>query len=372
MRIHVLCNVGPESSLVRDAVMLCTTGRLRSSKMERLMLCEPFGARLVETLIGRSGKEQCCARTRRRPRAPLVGRSVFLCEGLLTSKVRRCAPMGNIFHFCVETRKSVRSPPPRQCVFLEHRTGSCIPFNSARVLLVGTQYRHVPRPSSPSRGRSTPANLGRYILALESIATSSLHNAFRSVSSPAPPLQGRIGLFHRRAVTPHRPVQASPSSRTSSRSCTSSRLRPVQARPPATVCGPPFVMKNFIYASATSTCTLAWGGSLPRRHSPSTTQSGLAGRRFSAFYVFWGLPVDSGGATIGPRESNPHQRYRCDDYLIKISFSWLLRSSQGPFLHRIRECVQQNGAQVREGQMSKGERAPCAARQGHSLPFPTV
>ena len=38
MRIHVLCIVGPDSSLVRDAVMLCITGRLRSLNMERLML----------------------------------------------------------------------------------------------------------------------------------------------------------------------------------------------------------------------------------------------------------------------------------------------------------------------------------------------
>ena len=38
VRIHVLCIVGPESSRVRDAVMLFITRRLRSSNMERLML----------------------------------------------------------------------------------------------------------------------------------------------------------------------------------------------------------------------------------------------------------------------------------------------------------------------------------------------
>ena len=132
--------------------------------------------------------------------------------------------------FCVEPRKSVRSSPDCFFFFFEHRMGSCIAFNSARVLLEveGTQYRHLLRPSSTSPGRSTPADLGRYVRTTESIASSSLHYAFSGVTSPAPALQGRIGLFHRRAAPPHRPVRASPSSRTSSRSSTSSRPRPVR------------------------------------------------------------------------------------------------------------------------------------------------
>ena len=40
----------------------------------------------------RTNKEQVSCTTGRKI-------SFFLCEGLLTSKVRRCAPMENVFHF---------------------------------------------------------------------------------------------------------------------------------------------------------------------------------------------------------------------------------------------------------------------------------
>ena len=116
--------------------------------------------------------------------------------------------------------------PPESCVIMATQDGKLHPIQ----LCTCAARRHVvPSPSATftSRRRSTPAYLGQYIRASESIASSSLHYAFSGVSSPAPPLQGRIGVFHHRAAPPHRPVQASPSLRTISRSCTSSRLRPV-------------------------------------------------------------------------------------------------------------------------------------------------
>ena len=153
------------------------------------------------------------------------------------------------------------------------------------------------------------------------IAGSSLRYAFSGICCPAPPYTGLA-----RFVPPPRGTTAPPCPGLPWSSGTVLR---VLARPPG-------------------------ASPLSRRGSvafPSSSRTSSTLRR--RLHVLW---------------------YRCDGYLIEISFSWLDRSSQGPFLrsHRIRECVQQSGAPVRGGRMSKGERAPCAAYQGYSLAFPTV
>ena len=136
----------------------------------------------------------------------------------------------------------------------------------------------------PFGRRSILAYLGRHVRATESTASSSLHYAFSGVSSPAPPLQGRIGLFRRRAAPPHRPVRASPSSRTSSWV-----LHVLQASP--------------CPGAAAGHCL--W---------PSLRQGELH-LRFGNDYMYSG----TGATTTSSRSP----------------FSWLLRSSQGPFLSPI-------------------------------------
>ena len=186
--------------------------------------------------------------------------SFFLCEGLRTSKVPRCAPMGNVFHFSV----------------LEHKTATCVPFNSARVLLEGTQHRHLPT------SRKRPLLRLQRCMLPRTFSTAVRHH--RTALSGPPLPRG---------------------------------LAPGPARPP--------------------------GFALSRRGSvafPSSSRTSSTLRQ--RLLVLW---------------------YRCDDYLIKISFSWLLRRSQGPFLSPI---------EVGSASSKVVERAPCGARQGHSLAIPTV
>ena len=154
----------------------------------------------------------------------------------------------------------------------------------------------------------------------ESIASSSLHYAFSGVRSPAPPLHCRSGLFHLRAASPHRPVRASPSSRNSSRSLHLLRASPC----PGAAAG------HCLWPSL-------------RQEEPRL--------RFGNDYMYSG----TGATTTSSRSPFPGS-----SEVVRTIFE----------SHRIRECVQQSGAPTREGQVSKGEWAPCAARQGYSWLFP--
>ena len=77
------------------------------------------------------------------------------------------------------------------------------------------------------------------------------------------------------------------------------------------------------------------GPPLPRGLAPCPARPpGFALSRRGRWPLFVALP--SSRRTSSTLRQRLHVlRYRCDDYLIKMSFSWLLRSSQGPFLSPI-------------------------------------
>ena len=129
----------------------------------------------------------------------------------------------------------------------------------------------------PASKRSTPAYLGRYIRASPTSSCSFVHYAFSGVGGAAPALRlrSRNGVFHRRAAPPHSPDRAPPSARTSPFLLTSSRLRLVRARPPATVCGFPFVVNYSTDATLPITSSRAAGWVSPAATSGTSDGSNL-------------------------------------------------------------------------------------------------
>ena len=188
--------------------------------------------------------------------------------------------------------------------------------------------------------RSTPAYLGRYIRAFCRASSSSVHYAFSGVWSLAPPLrlQGRAGVFHRRAAPPHRPTPG----HTLLRGLARSFLRPPgfalsgRGRQPLSVAFPssrttPLALRHRLHLLGPR------AGSLPRRHRSSSAPSRVSPCTLRGLLHLSGRSGGFQAAKTGLLD-NPKNKVFLTIISEAIDALLLLNSSR-VLKHSIRECI---------------------------------